>query len=114
MVTSPDSVTSNTQVTATMIGPATVDPGLTATGSTQADALPVWADEVIVTTCPVGAGIILKDKDYVVENRAVNALLVYPQLDAQVETYGINIAVSIPSGGAATFKRVSPTLYRVR
>lgn len=113
MPTSPDSV-SYTSVTATMIGPPVVAAGLTASGSTQADAVPIYADEAVFTSVPVGAGAILRDKGAVIENRSAADLLVYPQLGAQIENYGTNIAVTIPAGGSATFLRVSPTQYRVR
>lgn len=114
MPTSPDSVTSDTSVTATVVGVPTVGVGLTAAGTTQSDALPVLDDIAIFTTVPFGAGAVLKDKGAVIENRGANNLLVYPQLGAQIEAYGTNVAVTINVAGSATFERVSTTLYRVR
>lgn len=113
MPTSPDSV-SYTSVTAAMIGPPVVATGLVAAGSTQADATPIYADEAVFATVPVGAGAILRDKSAQIDNRGAADLLIYPQLGAQIESYGTNIAVTVPAGGSATFLRVSPTQYRVR
>jgi hypothetical protein len=79
---------------------------VTATGSTQADALMVTADLVVCTTVAPGTGIITnpanrtKQKIY---NRGANVLTVYPVSGSQIETYGVNASVSIPLGGDAEF-----------
>ena len=78
--------------------------GLTAAGTTQATALGVYTDNVIVTTCAAGAGVILQGPSFgqgdsvFCQNLGANALLVYPPVGGQINALALNAGFSVPAG----------------
>ena len=87
--------------------------GLTAAGTTAADAFQLTADSNLVTTCASGAGVKLPDvggEVTVYNGVSGNACLVYPptgqQLNNLTATSG---TISIGASKGATFKRLSAT-----
>lgn len=89
--------------------------GLTATGTTQANALQVPGDAVVFSTVGAGSGAKLPpanaasmiglngDIYTVVNGQATNALLVYPPLGGNFSAVAVNTAVSVPASKAADF-----------
>jgi hypothetical protein len=87
--------------------------GLIATGSTQADALPLSAAVNVFSTVPFGAGCILPaglGKLTIVNNDPTNALLLYPNLGDRIGALGINVSASIAPGTQVTYTTASPPL----
>lgn len=84
----------------------TVSATLSAAGADQSGATPITAQFNVVTTVAAGAGVILPttlNTKILIINRGANDLSVYPPLNAQLESYGTNVAVSIPVGNSAEF-----------
>ena len=94
--------------TAAMIG-GDIQDNVTATGTTQATAAPIYGDNCIVTTTAAGTGVIfsgttLSSGDVLqVYNLGANALLVYPVLGSTINALAVNAGFSIPAGKAAFF-----------
>jgi hypothetical protein len=84
-------------------------PGLIATGSTQADALPILRRINLFATVAAGTGCMLpqatssRTLQLTIINRGANALLVYPPPGGKIEGGSTNAPVSIVAGGAAQF-----------
>lgn len=84
-----------------------IQSGLTATGTTQATALAVYGDNVIVSTTAAGTGVILAGPafgpgdDVFVANQGANALLVYPPSGGQMNAAGVNVGFSVAAGKSA-------------
>jgi hypothetical protein len=83
---------------------------MTATGSTQATALQLSADNNIVTTAAAGTGVILPFQanttpgdSVTVTNLGANALLVYPVVGGAVQAGATNAGFSIPTLKSALF-----------
>jgi hypothetical protein len=94
----------------------TVAPGLTATGTTQAGALPLGADCCNFTTVPAGSGAILPTMNpgdqISVYNGGANALLVYPPVGAQIKSLAVNAGYSIATATPLAYILcITPTLY---
>ena len=87
---------------------------ISAAGTTQGTATVIAAQQVVVTTVASGTGVKLADYDITIMNRGANDLKVYPPSGAQIEAYGSNVAVTIPTSGSAEFWRVSSTQFYVR
>jgi hypothetical protein len=87
-----------------------VQGGVTAAGTTQATATAAYGDNVVVTTCPAGAGIILggpafgNGDDVFVANQGANACLVYPPVGYQINSLGVNAGFSVAAGKAAMLR----------
>lgn len=87
-----------------------VQGGVTAAGTTQATAQAVYGDNVVVTTCAAGAGIILSGPgfgpgdDVFVANQGANACLVYPPVGYQINALGVNAGFSVAAGKAALLR----------
>lgn len=90
---------------------------LTATGTTNADALRLNAVHNRVTTTAAGTGVLLPPiepgAEVTVMNSGANALLVYPgttgaQINALTATTG---GFSVAAGGRARFVAYSPTVW---
>lgn len=99
-----------------IIGGANV--GLTATGSTQADALPITASNSQYTTVGSGTGAILpsymQPGDHCrVFNNGANALLVYPTTGAAINNGAANAGFSVAANKSAQFFMLSSTLFGV-
>lgn len=91
---------------ANMLG-SSVLTGLTATGTVQADALPLAASLCVFSTVGSGAGAILPtataSSPYWVSNDGANALLVYPAVGEQINSIAVNGAFSVTNGKTARF-----------
>ena len=86
--------------------------GLTAAGTTNADALQLVADFNVLTTVASGTGAKLPDVEVgsviTVVNGGANALLVYPPAGAQLNNQTVTTAGrTIGAGKAGTFRRGS-------
>ena len=82
--------------------------GLTATGTTQATALPIAALINVYNTVPAASGAILplgysSNFPIVVMNRGAHVDLVYPGIGDQIEGYGVDTPVGVAPGGDASF-----------
>ncbi len=88
--------------------------GVTAAGTTQTGATLVYGDNVVVTTCASGAGIILSTNnagfgpgdDVFVSNQGANACLVYPPIGGQINALGTNVGFSVTAGKSTFFRSV--------
>lgn len=94
----------------------TVANTLTATGSTQATALPLGADINNVTTVTASTGVILPamnpGDEITTHNGGANALALYPPVGASINALGANAAYSIATATPLCFTYcVTPTLY---
>ena len=83
-------------------------PNLTATGSTQGDALSLPSGFCMFTTVASGTGAVLPADAPVgslweVWNAGANDLLVYPFSGAQIQGFGTDLPATISTGGAAKF-----------
>lgn len=92
--------------------------GLTATGTTQADALLITASNNQYTTVASGAGAIapsyMQPGDYFrVFNNGANALLVYPISGAAINNGSANAGFSVAANKSAQFFMLSSTLFGV-
>jgi hypothetical protein len=90
--------------------------GLTATGSTQADALALSATNSQFTTVASGTGCIapsyMQPGDYFrVFNNGANTLLVYPTSGAAINNGSTNAGFSVAANKGAQFVMLSPTLF---
>lgn len=88
----------------------TIASGLTATGSTIADALLLNANHNVFTTVAAGTGALLPSSgpsaqlEVTVYNRGLNQLSVYPQSGGVIGSAATSAAVFIQPGRSATFK----------
>lgn len=92
---------------ASLINGVVVD-GLTATGSTQVDALPLTSDVNVVGTVPSGSGVMLPaipqpGDECVIANLGSNALNVYPGAGGSIQGAAANAAYQLAIGAAASF-----------
>ena len=99
-----------------IIGGANV--GLTATGTTQSDALALSATNSQFTTVASGTGAIvpsyMQPGDFCrVFNNGANALLVYPPSGAAINNGATNAGFSLAANKSAQFFMLSPTLFGV-
>ena len=90
-----------------------VQTGVTAAGTTQASATPVYGDNVQVTGVAAGAGVILAgptfgpgDDVFVANNTGTNALTVYPPTGGQINALGVNAGFSIGANKSALFRSI--------
>lgn len=80
--------------------------GITATGTTQDDAIQVSGDINVITVCASGSGIRLPVPQagvmtrIVVVNKGANALLIYPHVGGYLNAGVINAASSLAADGA--------------
>lgn len=100
-----------------------MQPGQTAIGTTQANALLLSANFTVFTTVAAGTGSVLPGitavpsvgvnpgDTYVVANLGANALLVYPPVGSQVNLTGANTGFSIASGKTCEFTMISATQW---
>lgn len=86
--------------------------GLTATGTTAANALPLSAVVNVVATTAASTGVILPPAEagaqVVVFNNGANALTVYPQTGSTIDA---GASVSIATGKERIFFGASPTVW---
>jgi hypothetical protein len=91
---------------------------LTATGTTQADALPLapGGDNSVVGTAAAGTGVALPPMEvgdsHFVQNLGANALLVYGGFTGSViNALSANAGFSVAAGKSAVFRKVSATNF---
>lgn len=96
---------------------------LTATGSTQADALALPADINRFTTTASGTGARLPalaangqpgvrpGDEIIVINSGANALAVYPPIGGTINALSANTALSVAAGGRAQFTTIDGLAY---
>lgn len=89
---------------------------LTATGTNQATALLLNADDNEVTTTASGTGVILNSNNTLgdscfVANSGANALLVYAEVGSTINALGTTTGFSVAAGGRALFIKVTATKY---
>lgn len=80
--------------------------GVTATGSTQADAYQIGRKVTVFTTVGAGTAAVLPSSyasgtEIRVLNRGANGLRLYPAKGDQIETYGVDAYVTVAPGGDA-------------
>lgn len=81
---------------------------VTAAGSTQATATPVYGDNVIVTTAAASTGVILQGTfsggdEVVVANLGASSLSVYPPVGGKINSLAANAAFAVGAGKVALF-----------
>jgi hypothetical protein len=80
---------------------------LTATGNSQATALPLLSSFSIFSTVAASTGAVLPPAggqgDYFIYNGGANALTVYPSLGQSINGLALNTGVSIPINKGGTF-----------
>jgi len=90
--------------------------GITAAGSTQATATPIYSDVNVISTAAASTGVLLPNNrsagDTVeVTNLGANALSVYPPTGGNIGTGAANAAFSVPVSKSAIFRQVSATQW---
>lgn len=89
--------------------------GLTATGTTQADAYPMKFGTQVFTTVASGTGCRVPPgapgDEVWAQNSGANNLLVYPPEDAAINALAVNAPVTLTVGLACIFKCVSAILW---
>lgn len=93
-----------------------VKTGITAAGTTIADATQLTGDISVVTTTALNTGVKLPPNEvgdqFMVHNLGANPLLVYPALAAEnINALAAAAGFSVGAGKAAFFYRISNTLY---
>lgn len=91
---------------------------LTATGTTQADALALTITNSYVGTAASGTGVILpsiatRSDNYTVFNYGANALLVYPPVGSSIGSGSANAGFSVAAAKSAKFTMLTSTLWGV-
>lgn len=90
--------------------------GLTATGTTQADALALTAEWNEVTTTPANSGVRLnsfgKGLTSTVFNAGANPLDVYPPVGGAIDALGTNNPYILAAGRSQTYYQLSTTAFR--
>lgn len=84
---------------------------MTATGTTQGNAVAVLSDFNVFTTVAAGTGAILPANgpnvnatdNYFITNHGANALLVYPAVGGKISTGATNAGFSVAAGKLANF-----------
>ena len=88
--------------------------GLTATGTTQSDALELIAQYNEVTTTASGTGVVLyaalaQGDSQAVYNAGANPLTVYPPSNMKINQLATNAGMLVPKNTTCNFKWVSST-----
>ncbi len=100
---------------AVAIGTGTVATGLTAAGTSTANALVLAADVNLVTTAASGTGVRLPDVEVgsqiFVANGGLNALLVYPTSGGQMNGNTADAGLTLGVKKGAIFARVSASQW---
>lgn len=96
--------------------PYLVESGITATGTTQADAYELSAEWNEVTTVPVNSGAILfefgEGLETTVWNAGANPLKIYPPVGVQINALGVNNPFTMAAGTSRVFYQLSDVLFR--
>jgi hypothetical protein len=89
---------------------------IVATGATQGTATALTTSYNVVTVVAATTGVRLPTPSQtgliiVVVNRGANALNVYPNVGAQIDLLGVNVAAAVPAGFTATYQASSLAQY---
>lgn len=92
--------------------PVSVDQGLTAAGTTQANAYVIKRRVNVFSTVASGAGAVLPSSDAAgvqieIWNNGANALLIYPGRGGAIDALGTNTAFSLGAGAEAKFTNLA-------
>lgn len=94
-------------------GTQDVSPSLTATGTTQANALPLFNGIAYIGTAASGAGVQLcacnPGTSQIVYNAGVNSVKVYPASGAQINALGANNAMLLAPNTGCMFWNLTAT-----
>lgn len=94
---------------------ATVNPAVTAAGTTQLTATALDSEWNVVTTTPVNSGVVMdgfnEGVSTTVFNKGANALNVYPPSGMKIDAGAVNVPYSLAAGKQQTFSQVSATQY---
>lgn len=98
--------------------PYLVGTALTATGTTQADALALTTEWSDVSTTPANSGVRLNNfgvgLNSVVFNNGGATLKVYPTIGASIDALGLNAPYSLANGLDRDFYQLTATQFRSR
>lgn len=90
--------------------------GLTATGTTQADALALVDNWNEITTTPANTGVVLFNYgpavQSVVFNPGANALNVYPPVGGKIDALALNAPYPLPTGKSQVFYQLTSDRWR--
>ena len=93
---------------------------VTAAGTTQGTATSAYGDNVVVTNCAAGAGIILSGNagfapgdDVAVINQSANAVNVYPPLGGIINGQAANAPYIVAGGSATSFRCIGGNSFAV-
>lgn len=90
---------------------------VSAAGTTQATATPVYGDNVVVTTCAAGAGVILSGPNFgpgddsTVWNNGANPLAVYGPVGATVNGQTANLPVYVQPGQSVSLRCIGTNFF---
>lgn len=97
-------------------GLPSVSIGLSAKGTTQADAMILASDWNSIDTVPANSGVIIPvlavGADCIVWNAGANALKVYPPVGSQIDALAVNAAYSLSTGKMQWLRCLSSTAMR--
>lgn len=89
--------------------------GITAAGTTQGTATALTTSLNVVTSVAAGSGVSLPSAEtgmqVVVVNTSTNALNVYPASSDAIDSYGLNVAMSLPAGARLMYLATSTSQW---
>ena len=98
--------------------PYLVSTALTATGTTQGDALALQSEWNEITTTPANSGVVIKNFgtgfNSIVMNFGGATLKIYPPIGTQIDALGANNPYYLANNGTRDFYQISDTQFRSR
>lgn len=95
--------------------PATVNPVITAAGTTQGTATELESEWNVITSTPANSGVVLDGFDVGVSTFVINAggatLKVYPPSGMSIDSGATNAPYSLANGKSQIFNQVSATQF---
>jgi hypothetical protein len=94
-----------------------VQTGVTATGTTQATAVPAYGDLVVVTTAAASTGVIMAGPAFgpgdtqTIINQGANAVLVYPPVGGTINALSANAGFSVGAGKSVELHAATGTQF---
>lgn len=93
----------------------TSENGITATGTTQADAFVAQTEWVIVSTTPLNSGVVIDafgaGVASTVFNQGANPLKVYPPVGYQIDALGLNNPYTLAANKVQVFSQTDDTKF---
>lgn len=93
----------------------TVNPTVTATGTTQATATQLESEWNVITSTPANSGVVLDGFNIGVSTTVFNeggaTLKVYPPSGMNIDALAVNLPYSLTNGKQQTFSQVSATQF---